>query len=35
MVGPGSQLARVLERGARMEGGIIVTLTILGKLEIK
>lgn len=35
MVGPGSPLARALERGDGMEGEIIITLTILGKLEIK
>lgn len=34
-MGPGSQLAKVLERDDRMEGEIIIALTILGKLEIK
>ena len=35
MLGPGSQLARVLERGDRTEGEMIIALTVLGKPEAK
>ena len=31
MLGPGSQLARVLERGDRTEGEMIIALTVLGR----